>query len=50
MLSRCPCSPKIDEDMDGLPGEELIRKGLADLARGEETVESLRCRLAGWTC
>ena len=27
--------------MDGLPGAELISKGLEDLARGEETVESL---------
>ena len=27
--------------MDGFPGGELITKGLADLARGEETVESL---------
>ena len=27
--------------MQGLPGGELIGKGLADLARNEETVESL---------
>lgn len=27
--------------MDGLPGAELIDKGLADLARNEETIESL---------
>jgi len=27
--------------MQGLPGAELIDKGLADLARNEETVESL---------
>ena len=27
--------------MSGLPGAELISKGLEDLARGEETVESL---------
>ena len=27
--------------MDGLPSAGLIAKGLADLARGEETVESL---------
>ena len=27
--------------MSGLPGEELIAKGLADLARQEETQESL---------
>ena len=27
--------------MQGLPGGELIDKGLADLARNEETVESL---------
>lgn len=25
----------------GLPGEDLVRKGLADLARGEESVEAL---------
>lgn len=33
--------------MDGLPGEELITKGLADLARGEETVESLLVSIGG---
>ena len=27
--------------MQGLPGGELVNKGLADLARNEETVESL---------
>jgi len=27
--------------MQGLPGGELIEKGLADLARNDETVESL---------
>jgi len=27
--------------MQGLPGGELIDKGLADLARSEETIESL---------
>ena len=27
--------------MQGIPGAELIGKGLADLARNEETVESL---------
>jgi hypothetical protein len=27
--------------MDGIPGAELISKGIEDLARGEETVESL---------
>lgn len=27
--------------MHGLPGAELIDKGLADLARSEETIESL---------
>jgi hypothetical protein len=27
--------------MQGLPGGELIGKGLADLARNEETIESL---------
>ena len=27
--------------MDGLPGADLIDKGLDDLSRGEETVESL---------
>lgn len=26
---------------EGLPGAEIVSKGLADLARGEETVESL---------
>jgi hypothetical protein len=26
---------------DELPGSELVRRGLADLARGEETVEAL---------
>ena len=33
--------------MDGLPGAELITKGLADLARGEETVESLLVSIGG---
>jgi hypothetical protein len=30
----------------GLPGEDLVERGLADLARGEETVESLLVSLA----
>jgi hypothetical protein len=30
----------------GLPGEELVEKGLADLARGEESAESLLVSLA----
>ena len=33
--------------MDGLPGSELITKGLADLARGEETIESLLVSIGG---
>jgi hypothetical protein len=33
--------------MDGLPGSELISKGLADLARGEETIESLLVSIGG---
>lgn len=33
--------------MEGLPGGELITKGLADLARGEETVESLLVSIGG---
>ena len=33
--------------MDGLPGAELIAKGLTDLARGEETVESLLVCIGG---
>jgi hypothetical protein len=33
--------------MDGLPGCELVSKGLADLARGEETVESLLVSIGG---
>lgn len=33
--------------MDGLPGAELITQGLADLARGEETVESLLVSIGG---
>ena len=27
--------------MAALPGEDLVRKGISDLARGEETVEAL---------
>ncbi len=27
--------------MPSLPGEELVEKGIADLARGEETLEAL---------
>jgi hypothetical protein len=41
---------------DRLPGEELVRRGLADLERGTESVESLlvsigapRLRSLGWT-
>jgi len=33
--------------MKGLPGAELVAKGLADLARGEETVESLLVSIGG---
>jgi hypothetical protein len=33
--------------MDGLPGGELITKGIADLARGEETIESLLVSIGG---
>ena len=33
--------------MDGLPGAELVSKGLADLARGEETIESLLVSIGG---
>lgn len=33
--------------IDGLPGAELVNKGLADLARGEETVESLLVSIGG---
>ena len=28
-------------DWNGLPGEELVEKGLADLGNGDETIESL---------
>lgn len=28
-------------EFEGLPGADLVRKGLADLVRGEETEESL---------
>ena len=33
--------PRTIELMNALPGAELVAKGLADLARGEETIESL---------
>ncbi len=33
--------------MDGLPGGELITKGLADLSRGEETIEALLVSIGG---
>ncbi len=36
----------ISNSISGLPGEELIRKGLSDLERGEETVESLLVAIA----
>ena len=29
------------EVSDALPGADLVRKGMADLARGEETIEAL---------
>jgi hypothetical protein len=33
-------------DIERLPGGDLVGKGLADLARGEETVESLLVSIA----
>jgi hypothetical protein len=36
-----------DVDLERLPGGDLVGKGLADLARGEETVESLLVSIAG---
>jgi hypothetical protein len=36
----------LDELLRGLPGEELIRPGLEDLAAGRETAESLLIEIA----
>ncbi len=33
--------------MEGLPGADLVAKGLEDLARGDETVESLLVSIGG---
>src|SRR3954465_13026705 len=38
--------PALDELLRGLPGEELIRPGLEDLAAGRETAESLLIEIA----
>src|SRR3954470_20834953 len=39
-------TPSLDELLRGLPGEELIRPGLKDLAAGRETAESLLIEIA----
>jgi hypothetical protein len=39
-------APSLDELLSGLPGEELIRPGLQDLAEGRETAESLLIEMA----
>jgi hypothetical protein len=39
-------APSLDELLRGLPGEELIRPGLDDLAAGRETAESLLIEIA----